>query len=209
MYQPAHFQQTDAAQIQALIAAHPLATVFYQAGGQPTADHFPMLFDADVGLKGVLRGHVARANPLWREMAGHTVLAVFQGPQGYVSPSWYPSKAATAKVVPTWNYAVVHLRGVLKAIDDAPWLHAFVDRLTRCHESQRAHPWQTSDAPADYLESMLRAIVGIEIEVATIDAKWKVSQNRSAADRLGVAAGLAGEGTPTAQALAAMVPVER
>jgi transcriptional regulator len=209
MYQPAHFEQADAAQIRALITAHPLATVFHQAGGQPTADHLPMLFDSDVGSKGVLRGHVARANPLWREAAGQTVLAIFQGPHGYVSPSWYPSKAATAKVVPTWNYAVVHLRGMLKAIDDTAWLHAFVDRLTRTQESPRAHPWQTSDAPADYLQTMLRAIVGIEIEVAAIDAKWKVSQNRSAADRLGVVAGLTGEGTPTAQALAALVSAPR
>jgi transcriptional regulator len=140
---------------------------------------------------------------------GQTVLAVFQGPQGYVSPSWYPSKAATAKVVPTWNYTVVHARGVLMAEDDAAWLHAFVDRLTRAQASSRAHPWQTSDAPADYLETMLRAIVGIEIELVAIEAKWKVSQNRSAADRLGVAAGLAGDPAPAAQALAAMVPVDR
>lgn len=209
MYQPAHFRQLDSGQVRALISAHPLATVFHQAGGQPTADHLPLLFDALDGPHGTLRGHVARANPLWREMNGNTVLAVFQGPQGYVSPSWYPSKAATAKVVPTWNYAVVHARGVLKAVSDAPWLHAFVDRLTRTHESSRAHPWQTSDAPDDYLQTMLRAIVGIEIELVAIEAKWKVSQNRSAADRLGVVAGLTGESTPSAQALAAMVPVER
>jgi len=209
MYQPAHFQQADPAQVRSLISAHPLATVFHQTGGQPTADHLPLLFDAHDGPHGTLRGHVARANPLWREVNGQTVLAVFQGPQGYVSPSWYPSKAATAKVVPTWNYTVVHARGVLMAVDDAAWLHAFVDRLTRAQESSRAHPWQTSDAPADYLETMLRAIVGIEIELVAIEAKWKVSQNRSAADRLGVAAGLAGDPAPAAQALAAMVPVDR
>jgi transcriptional regulator len=157
----------------------------------------------------VLRGHVARANPLWREASGHEVLAVFLGPQGYVSPSWYPSKAATAKVVPTWNYAVVHARGVLRAIEDKQWLRSFVERLTRVHESPRAHPWQVADAPPDYLEQMLHAIVGIEVDVVAIDAKWKVSQNRSAADRLGVVAGLTGEATDVARSLAALVPIER
>jgi transcriptional regulator len=209
MYQPAHFQQTEAVRIRDLMAAYPLATLFHGAGGRPTADHLPLLFDAGTGSAGVLRGHVARANPLWREAAGHEVLAVFHGPQGYVSPSWYPSKAATAKVVPTWNYAVVHARGILRALDDSAWLRAFVDRLTRAHESTRAHPWQMTDAPEDYLEKMMQAIVGIEIDVVTIEAKWKISQNRSAADRLGVVAGLTGEATDAARSLAALVPVER
>lgn len=209
MYQPAHFAQADSAAIRALMAAHPLATLCHQTGGVPTADHLPLLYDADAGPHGILRGHVARANPLWRESAGQTVLAIFHGPQAYVSPSWYPTKAATGKVVPTWNYAVVHARGVLKAVDDAAWLHGLVDRLTRTHEGPRAQPWQTSDAPADYLEAMLRAIVGIEIEVVAIEAKWKVSQNRTAADRAGVASGLASERAASAQTMANMVPVER
>jgi transcriptional regulator len=209
MYQPTHFVQADAASIHAHIAAYPLATLVHGAAGRPTADHVPMLFDAGTGHAGVLRGHVARANPLWREAAGQEVLAVFHGPQGYVSPSWYPSKAATAKVVPTWNYAVVHVRGVLRALDDRQWLRSFVERLTRVHESQRAHPWQVTDAPQDYLEQMLRAIVGIEVDVSAIEAKWKVSQNRSAADRLGVVAGLSGEATDAARSLAALVPVQR
>ena len=209
MYQPAHFAQADPAAVRALMAAHPLATLCHQAGGMPTADHIPLLYDADDGPHGTLRGHVARANPLWREAAGQTVLAIFHGPQAYVSPSWYPTKAASGKVVPTWNYAVVHVRGVLKAMDDAVWLHGLVDRLTRTHEGRRAHPWQTSDAPVDYLDAMLRAIVGIEIEVVAIEAKWKVSQNRTAVDRAGVATGLAGEAAASAQAAATMVPVER
>jgi transcriptional regulator len=167
------------------------------------------LFDAGDGSAGLLRGHVARANPLWREADGQEVLAVFHGPQGYVSPSWYPSKAETGKAVPTWNYTVVHARGVLRALDDGVWLRAFVDRLTRVHESPRAHPWRMTDAPEDYLEQMLRAIVGIEIAVVAIEAKWKVSQNRSAADRLGVATGLSGEATASARSLAGLVPVER
>lgn len=211
MYQPAHFQQTDSEQIRSLVAAFPLATLFSTlADGQPTADHLPMLLDADTGTGagsfGTLRGHVARANPLWRQAAGQTVLAVFVGPQAYVSPSWYPSKAATAKVVPTWNYAVVHARGVLRAVEDAQWLRSFVDRLTRIHEDSRAHPWQMTDAPADYIDQMLRAIVGIEVELVAIEAKWKLSQNRTLADRLGVVAGLTGEDTADALALANLVP---
>ena len=206
MYQPTHFVQSDAAQIRALVAAHPLATLCHQAGGQLTADHVPLLWESDGGPHGTLRGHVARVNPLWREMAGQTVLAVFHGPQAYVTPSWYPSKAATAKVVPTWNYAVVHLRGTLRAIEDAAWLHALVDRLTRTHEGPRAHPWQVTDAPADYREAMVRAIVGLEIAVTQVEAKWKVSQNRSESDRLGVVAGLSAEPSEAARAMAAIVP---
>ncbi|MFO1220089.1 MAG: FMN-binding negative transcriptional regulator [Burkholderiaceae bacterium] len=206
MYQPSHFVQSDAAQIRALVAAHPLATVFHHAGGAPTADHMPLLWDSDGGSHGTLRGHVARANPLWREMAGQTVLAVFHGPQAYITPSWYPSKAATGKAVPTWNYAVVHLRGTLRAVDDAAWLHAFVDRLTHAHEDARAHPWQVSDAPADYRDAMVRAIVGLEIAVTQVEAKWKVSQNRSEPDRLGAAAGLMAEPAEAARAMAALIP---
>ena len=211
MYQPAHFQQTDSEQIRSLVAAFPLATLFSTLpDGQPTADHLPLLLDNDAGtgagMLGPLRGHVARANPLWRQAAGQTVLAVFVGPQAYVSPSWYPSKAATAKAVPTWNYAVVHARGVLRAVEDAQWLRSFVDRLTRTREDGRAHPWQMTDAPADYIDQMLRAIVGIEIELVAVEAKWKLSQNRTLGDRLGVVAGLTGEDTADALALANLVP---
>lgn len=206
MYQPTHFVQTDEAKIRALVTANPLATLCHQAAGLLTADHVPLLWEADGGPHGTLRGHVARANPLWRELAGQTVLAVFHGPQAYVSPSWYPSKAATAKVVPTWNYAVVHLRGTLQPVDDTTWLHALVERLTRTHEASRAHPWAVSDAPADYREAMVRAIVGLEIVVAHVEAKWKVSQNRSESDRLGVVAGLSAEPSEDARAMAAIVP---
>ena len=206
MYQPTHFSQTDAAQIRALVSAHPLATLCHQAGGQPTADHVPLLWEGDGGPHGTLRGHVARANPLWREMTGKTVLAVFHGPQAYVTPSWYPSKAATAKVVPTWNYAVVHLRGTLQPVEDAAWLHALVGRLTQAHEQTRAHPWAVSDAPRDYLDAMVRAIVGLEIVVTQVEAKWTVSQNRTESDRLGVVAGLSAEPTEDARAMAAFVP---
>jgi transcriptional regulator len=205
MYLPKHFEQTDRAQLAALMAAHPLATLVTRSGDGFTADHIPLIYDATQGEYGLLRGHVARANPLWREAAGHEVLAIFSGPQSYITPSWYPSKAATAKVVPTWNYSVVHAHGRLRAIEDAVWLHSLVTSLTQRHESPRAHPWQVSDAPDDYVQQMLRAIVGIEIPLSALVGKWKVTQNRSEADRLGVVAGLTGESGENAAAMAALV----
>jgi len=207
MYLPKHFEQPDTDAIARLLAAHPLATLAWQSADGLTAEHLPLIFDrgAQDGAHGTLRGHVARANPMWREAAGGAVMAVFQGPQAYVTPSWYPSKAATAKVVPTWNYAVVHAHGSLRVIEDAPWLRTLVTRLTDTHEAPRAQRWQVDDAPADYIAQMLGAIVGIEIEVSRLQGKWKVSQNRSASDRAGVAAGLDSLAHEPAQAMAALV----
>ena len=190
MYLPPHFEQHDPAALHALMRERPLATLVSTGPDGPTADHLPLLFDAAAGAHGTLLGHVARANPLWTAAAGTPVLAVFHGPQAYVSPSWYPGKAATHKVVPTWNYAVVHAHGVLEAVEDAAWLHALVSRLTDRHEAARPAPWAVADAPADYVQQMLRAIVGIRIPIDRLLGKWKVSQNRSPADRLGVADGL-------------------
>lgn len=207
MYRPNHFVQSDDSAIAGLLERHPLATLVWTGGDGLEAEHLPMLWDrlpAD-GPHGTLRGHVARANPVWREANGQPVLAVFKGTQAYVTPSWYPSKAATAKVVPTWNYAVVHAHGTLRAVEDAAWLRALVGRLTDTHEAARAHRWQVDDAPADYIDQMLRAIVGIEVMLTRVQAKWKVSQNRSAADRAGVAAGLGAEPGDEAQAMAALV----
>lgn len=201
MYLPKHFEQTDAQALHALMREHPLAALVSVQDGEPTADHVPLEFDA---ASDTLRGHVARANPLWRVAAGQPVLAVFTGPQAYVTPSWYPSKAETHKVVPTWNYTVVHAHGVLRAVQDAPWLHALVSGLTAHHETPRAAPWAVSDAPDDHVQQLLRAIVGIEIPVQRLLGKWKVSQNRSEADRLGVAAGLA-QGADEARAMAELV----
>ncbi len=207
MYLPKHFEQPDAEAIARLLAAHPLATLAWHSAAGLSAEHLPLLWDrgpAD-GAHGTLRGHVARANPVWREAAGSEMLAVFSGPQAYVTPSWYPSKAANAKVVPTWNYAVAHLRGRLRVTEDAAWLRALVGRLTDTHEAARAQRWQVDDAPADYIEQMLRAIVGIEIEVTSLQGKWKLSQNRSAADRAGVAAGLEALDSDAARAMAGLV----
>lgn len=200
MYQPAHFEQTDPEALHGLMRAHPLAALVTVQEGLPTADHLPLVYDEATRT---LRGHVARANPVWRVAAGQPVLAVFHGPQAYVSPSWYPGKAATHKVVPTWNYAVVHAHGVLRAVDEAPWLHALVSRLTAQHEASRPQPWAVADAPDDFVQQLLRAVVGIEIPVDRLVGKWKLSQNRNQADHQGVAAGLAGEGGAEARAVAA------
>lgn len=205
MYLPSAFEQKDREALHALMRAHPLATLFSQGAEGPTADHIPLELDAGVGEHGVLRGHVARANPLWQQAAGQTVLAVFHGPQAYVSPSWYPSKALTHQVVPTWNYAVVHAQGPLQVVDDAPWLLALVSRLTRQHEAGRAQPWSVGDAPADFIQTLLRAIVGFEIPLTRVTGKFKLSQNRSAADRAGVAQGLAAD-SPQGRATAALMP---
>jgi transcriptional regulator len=190
MYLPRHFEQHDRAALAALMHEHPLATLVVATPDGPTADLIQLEFHADVGPHGTLRGHVTRANPLWRH-GGAPALAVFQGPQAYVSPNWYPSKREHGKVVPTWNYTMVQGRGALRALDDAAWVRAFVERLTERHESTQPAPWAVSDAPEDYLRQMVGAIVGIEIELTALVGKWKVSQNRSKADREGVAAGLA------------------
>jgi len=190
MYLPPYFEQQDRVALQALMREHPLAALVTSGPDGLTADHVPLEFDATAGEHGTLVGHVARANPLWQSAAGKPVLAIFRGPQAYVSPSWYPSKAGTHKVVPTWNYAVVHAHGVLEAVDDAPWLRELVGRLTDRHEAPRPAPWSVGDAPADYVQTMLRAIVGIRIPIERLVGKWKVSQNRSQADREGVAQGL-------------------
>ena len=202
MYLPAQFAQHDAHCLHTLMRDHPLAALVSVQNGDTTADHVPLEFDAATQT---LRGHVARANPLWQHADGQPVLAVFRGAQAYITPSWYPSKAATHKVVPTWNYAVVHAHGTLHAVADAPWLHALVSRLTGHHEAPRVLPWAVSDAPDDYVQQMLHAIVGIEIPVARLVGKWKISQNRSEADRLGVADGLAAEPAADALAMAALV----
>ena len=204
MYQPAHFVEPDADTLLALMQAHPLATLV-RGGTELAADILPLEV-ARVGNGWRLAGHVARANPLWREADGQPVLALFQGPQAYVSPNWYPSKVQHGKAVPTWNYTMVQAHGTLRAIEDPAWLRAFVTRITERHEGGRPVPWHVADAPPDFLDAMLKAIVGIEIEVTRLEGKFKLSQNRSAEDRTGVVLGLEGDATqqrqPEADALA-------
>ncbi len=205
-YSPAQFQETDPATLHALVRAHPLATWIVQHQGELLVNHIPLLLDADRGEHGTLVGHVARANPVWQALAaGALSVAVFTGPQAYVSPNWYPSKHAHGKAVPTWNYSVVHAHGVPQAFEDPQRVLDVVSRLTQVHEAGQALPWQVSDAPADYIARLLQAIVAVEIPVQRWEGRWKVSQNRPTPDQQGVAAGLNGLGTPAATAMAALV----
>jgi len=209
MYEVAAFRETRIEVMHALIRAHPLATLVTVSGGMAEANHLPLLVDPDPMPNGTLHGHVARANPLWRQAPEGEVLVVFQGPQIYVSPSWYPSKREHGKVVPTWNYAVVHVRGPLQIRDDREWLRGLVSRLTDSQEAGQRQPWGVGDAPADYIDRMLEAIVGIEVPVRSIEGKWKVSQNRAQADRDGVAAGLSARGDAEALLMKRLVDGER
>ncbi len=210
MYQPAAFAEERVEVLHALIRAHPFATLITCAAGVPEANHLPLLIDPQPTPHGTLRGHVARANPLWQEKhAGREALVIFQGPQTYVTPSWYATKRETGKVVPTWNYAVVHAHGPLIIHDDPAWLRNLVSRLTVQQEAPLLQPWGIADAPPAYIEQMLKAIVGIEIPIARLEGKWKVSQNRSATDREGVVVGLQARGDAQSLDMADMVAGKR
>lgn len=206
MYMPKHFEETRVDVLHALIRAHPLGALVVMTVSGLDANHIPLEIDPDPAPLGTLRGHIARANPLWREAAPDgEALVIFQGPDTYISPAWYPTKQETGKVVPTWNYAVVHAHGRVRFIDDRAWLRAFVERLTNRHEAARTDPWRITDAPADYIEAQLGGIIGLEIPVARLVGKWKVSQNRPPQDREGAAGGLAREGGEAAAAMARLV----
>jgi transcriptional regulator len=190
MYQPPAFRE-DRIEVQhELIRAHPLGLLVTAGPGGLIANPFPFLLDPEGSEKGTLRLHIARANPQWREFeAVEECLVVFQGPQDYVTPSWYATKRETGKVVPTWNYATVHAWGRPRVMNDDAWLRRQIEDLTRSRESHRAEPWKVDDAPADFVTAQMRVIVGVEIVISRIEGKWKMSQNRPAADRLGVIAG--------------------
>jgi len=195
MYQPPHFREDRRDVQHALMRAHPLALLVTFGEGGLTANPVPLILHPEEGGHGVLRGHLARANPQWRTFdPAVECLALFQGAQGYITPSWYATKRETGKVVPTWNYAVVQAYGRLAVVEDAEWLREQVRSLTDRHESTRPAPWAVADAPDDFIRAQLKGIVGIEIAISRVEAKWKVSQNRNGADRAGVAAGLLGEG---------------
>lgn len=199
MYRPTHFREDDPATLASFIDQHALATLVAATDGGLLANHLPLL--RFVGADGamLLRGHVARGNELWKRVPeGGSVLAVFGGPQHYISPAWYPTKTQTGEVVPTWNYTVVHAHGRIGFIDDREWLRALVTALTDRHEAGRAEPWAVADAPATYLDKMLRAIVGFEIAVERLEGKFKCSQNRTEAERAGVVTGLGAEGVGAA-----------
>lgn len=204
MYLQSAFQEDRAELQHGLIRAYPLGTLIVASGGHVTADPIPFILYPDEGERGVLRAHVARANPVWRVLqeAGEC-LVVFQGANDYISPSWYASKAEHHKVVPTWNYSTVQVRGTARVMDDGRWLRPLLDDLTAMHEERLPQPWKLSDAPPAFIETVMQAIIGIELPIASIVGKWKVNQNRSVADREGVVAGL--RERPDGAAMAALV----
>ena len=206
MYLPKHFEETRVQTLHELIRAHPLGALVVLTSRGLAANHIPFEVEPDPAPFGTLRGHIARANPLWRDFSPDVeALAIFQGPGTYISPSWYQTKRETAKVVPTWNYAVVHAHGAVRFIVDRAWLRGFVEKLTSRHEAGRREPWKVTDAPADYIDKQLGAIIGIEIPITRLVGKWKVSQNRPTQDRDGVVEGLLQEGGHSAAAIASLV----
>jgi transcriptional regulator len=203
MYLPKPFEETDPEALHGFIAAYPLGALVLNGPNGLDANHLPFEFEPGQG-SGRLLAHVARANPLWREAReGDEVLVIFRGPEGYISPGWYPGKAETHRVVPTWNYQVVHVHGRIAIRDDERFVRGLVARLTRTHESGTgAPPWKMSDAPAEYIDEMLQAIVGIEITVTRITGKFKLGQNRETRDREGAADALHARGhTALAEAM--------
>lgn len=207
MYQPPHFREEDLATQHALIRAHPLGLLITAGESGLMANSVPFLLDAGLSAKGTLQVHVAKANTQWRDLAaGAEPLVVFQGADSYITPSWYATKQESGKVVPTWNYAIVQVRGRARVIDDTEWLRTQVGKLTGVHEGPRAAQWEVSDAPESYITAQLKGIIGIEIEITSIEGKWKVSQNRPAADIAKVTAALADSSDPHANpAMAGLV----
>ncbi len=191
MYLPEAFHETRIEVMHDLMRSHRLAMLITGGEGGLNASPVPFLiYDAE-GEFGTLRAHVARANPHWRELGDMAeCLVVFQGEQGYITPSWYPTKEATHKVVPTWNYVTVHAWGKPHIVEDGLWLRRLLEDLTQVQESQRVQPWNINDAPSDFIDTQMKAIIGIEIPVGRVEGKWKMSQNRPAVDQAGVVEGL-------------------
>ena len=212
MYLPPHFTAPDAGQVAAFVDAVAAADLVTFDGTKPVASLIPIIWDHDAGQRsdtgnhGRLLGHLALANPQWESVtAGTTALAIVHGPQAYVSPNWYPSKARHGRVVPTWNYVTVHFTGPLTVHRDPEWIRDVVTRLTRRHEGARPAPWAVTDAPPDYINGQLRGIVGVEMTIATVEAKHKLSQNRGADDRASVAAALRDEPGPGPAEISALM----
>lgn len=195
MHAPPHFRQSDPQAIKALLRAHPFAAIAVNGADGPQIAHAPLLpHYSEDGTLLSLSGHVSRTNPFWKAADGAACVAIFQGADAYVSPSYYPSKAAHGRVVPTWNYVRAEARGRVAVFEDRTRLRALVDALTSMLERERPAPWAVSDAPADYVDTMLGAIVGFEICAVSIEGAWKLSQNRNAADQEGARAGLVADG---------------
>lgn len=206
MHIQAHFAETRVPVLHALMQSRPLATFILANGDDIVVNHMPMMIEGGAGDAGVLRAHIPRSNRIWESFDGQrNAVAVFHGPEAYVSPSWYPSKREHGKAVPTWNYVVVHAHGCPAAVHDAAWLREHLKVMTNTHEAHQAQPWQLSDAPPDYIELMLRNIVGIEMPISRLEGKWKISQNRPEEDRLSVAAALSGRNDSNSLAMAALI----
>lgn len=205
MYIPKAHEETRVDVMQEFIAAHPFATLITMGSAGLFATHLPLVLER-AGALGILRGHISRANNHWRNFsAAIDALVIFSGPNHYITPGWYAEKTKTGKVVPTWNYAVIHAYARLAIVEDVAWLRANVQALTDVHEAGSPHPWRVSDAPEEYVQALLRGIVGVELTITRLEGKWKVSQNRPAEDRAGVAKGLEELGTPESLAMKRLV----
>lgn len=206
MYLPSHFEESRVEVLHDLIRAHPFATLVTLSSGGINANHIPLHLSQEPGRFGTLRGHVARANPMWSDLVQDVeALAIFQGPESYITPSWYPTKREHGKVVPTWNYVVVHAYGSLRVIDDPAWLRSQLEALTAQHEASFSDPWSISDAPREFTDRLIGAIVGIELVITRLTGKWKVSQNQPARNQAGVVSGLKERGSRGASEMAALV----
>ncbi len=206
MYVPPAFRDDDLASLHATMRAARLCSFVTATAQGLIATALPALIEETEGERGVLYGHVARANPQWRSPPLGEAMAIFMGPDAYVTPSWYAAKQATGKVVPTWNYVAVHAYGPVEFFDDADRLLDVVTRLTDLHEGPRAEPWAVTDAPADFIQMQLRGIVGLRMPIARLEGKRKMSQNRNGEDRARVAAGLASSERASDQAVATLIP---
>ncbi|MFZ5671792.1 MAG: FMN-binding negative transcriptional regulator [Pseudomonadota bacterium] len=208
MYIPPAFREDDPQVLRELMRSARLANLVTATVEGPVATPLPLVLAADEGELGVLYGHVAKANPQWKTPVIGEALAIFMGPDAYVTPSWYASKAEHGKVVPTWNYAAVHAYGPVEFFEDEDRLLAAVKRVTELHEGPRLTPWQVSDAPEAFIKSQLRGIVGLRLPITRLEGKRKMSQNRNAADRAGVAKGLAESDRPMDRLVAGLIPIE-
>jgi transcriptional regulator len=206
VYLPHHFTAADAAQVESFVDTVGAADLVTFDGSKPVASLIPVIWDRSAGEHGRLLGHLALANPQWKSVSAGTIaLAIVHGPQAYVSPSWYPSTVRHGKMVPTWNYVSVHFTGPLTVHRDPEWLRDMVTRLTHRYEDSRPQPWQVTDAPAEFIDAQLRAIVGVELTIATVEAKHKLSQNRNSDDQAGALEGLRKEPGPGSAAIAGLM----
>jgi transcriptional regulator len=210
MYIPKHNEEKRTDVLDRLMQSQPLASLITMTSSGLFATHLPLVLHRTDDQHAILRGHLARANRQWKDFSPEIdALAIFSGPQHYITPSWYPEKAETGKVVPTWNYAVVHAYGPLKIVEDPDWLLTHLNTLTDIHEATQPRPWSVADAPADFIASIARGIVGLELKVERLEGKWKVSQNQSAATQVTVAEGLDALNTEAGRNMQALVRAER